>query len=97
RDKLVTGVQTCALPILQGDRYSGEWARERFREHGVVYELAAIHLNVLVNKRICVWPKGRTKIWFRITAANGTSGNSNSGIPQDRSEERRVGKECRCR
>jgi hypothetical protein len=24
-----------------GDRYAGEWPRERFREHGIAYELAA--------------------------------------------------------
>ena len=26
---------------MTGDRYAGEWPRERFREHGITYETAA--------------------------------------------------------
>ena len=26
---------------LQGDRYAGEWPRERFRTHGIAYEVAS--------------------------------------------------------
>jgi len=29
------------LSSVQGDRYAGEWPRERFREHGIAYEPAA--------------------------------------------------------
>ena len=28
------------LKKVTGDRYAGEWPRERFREHGVTYEIA---------------------------------------------------------
>ncbi len=32
---------TYRIAEVQGDRYAGDWARERFREHGIAYELAA--------------------------------------------------------
>jgi hypothetical protein len=34
-------LKTYRITEVQGDRYGGEWARERFREHGIAYELAA--------------------------------------------------------
>jgi hypothetical protein len=34
-------LKTYRITEVQGDRYSGEWARERFREHGITYEMAA--------------------------------------------------------
>src|SRR5205823_6971817 len=62
RDKLVTGVQTCALPI-SGENRAGA-RRDPARPHPQ-------------------WPGG--------TRRQGTGDN------EERSEERRVGKECRCR
>jgi hypothetical protein len=34
-------LKSCGLSAVQGDRYGGEWPRERFREHGVEYVAAA--------------------------------------------------------
>src|SRR2546425_8520153 len=68
RDKLVTGVQTCALPILKADRW---------------ISLAS------------AWTNSASKV------ADGSRARSASAGPRTRlflrSEERRVGKECRSR
>jgi hypothetical protein len=34
-------LKTYRITEVQGDRYAGEWPRERFREHGIAYETAA--------------------------------------------------------
>jgi hypothetical protein len=34
-------LKTYRIAEVQGDRYAGDWPRERFREHGISYELAA--------------------------------------------------------
>ena len=34
-------LKTYRITEVQGDRYAGEWPRERFREHGITYEPAA--------------------------------------------------------
>jgi hypothetical protein len=34
-------LKTYRIAEVQGDRYAGDWPRERFREHGIAYELAA--------------------------------------------------------
>jgi hypothetical protein len=34
-------LKTYRITEVQGDRYAGEWPRERFREHGITYETAA--------------------------------------------------------
>src|SRR5205823_6940448 len=71
RDKLVTGVQTCALPISAGSAPPPRSGRSRPRGP---WERLPIP---------CFLPAGchRTR----------------SGCHTGRSEERRVGKECRCR
>ena len=33
-------LKTYRITEMQGDRYAGEWPRERFRQHGIAYELA---------------------------------------------------------
>ncbi len=33
-------LKTYRITEVQGDRYAGEWPRERFREHGITYETA---------------------------------------------------------
>src|SRR5687767_15306772 len=78
RDKLVTGVQTCALPIFTA---------------GVTGDLMRVELGVgcdsgaLIVEIVNLWP-GRP--------VPGTAVRSRITIPA-RSEERRVGKECRAR
>src|SRR5687767_15853323 len=77
RDKLVTGVQTCALPIWarsfqQGDSYMLELLEAVGREHGFSMD---VPLNTFSEAQMKVLMYGADK----------------------RSEERRVGKECRSR
>src|SRR5205823_10056925 len=87
RDKLVTGVQTCALPIL-------------FKPHGIVLEEARKVADDLglpywwLNEQASVYISGKEDIsrrrvfdhpGLRVMAAS----------PAHRSEERRVGKEGR--
>jgi hypothetical protein len=36
-----TVLKSYRISNVTGDRYAGEWPRERFREHGIAYELAA--------------------------------------------------------
>src|SRR5438874_8217288 len=68
RDLYVTGVQTCALPILTGDRYLPDAMlnSERWFSGHIRYQVAV--------------PNG----WYTV-------------LLYFRSEERRVGKECRSR
>src|SRR2546425_8001779 len=79
RDKLVTGVQTCALPIsdrarAQIQREGGRENRRSGRRHG------ATHVNDSL-KNIFTVTDLRNRVLFTL----------------GRSEERRVGKECRSR
>src|SRR5207244_7521045 len=67
RDDLVTGVQTCALPICRSHIRIRPWLRR------------------LITRLIAIVPAALTAIFF------GESGTAR------RSEERRVGKECRAR
>src|SRR5687767_15764909 len=71
RDKLVTGVQTCALPISVGGRS--------------VQRTDALHLGVVV----------RVRVEREVEAVGRTAAELRDIV--DRSEERRVGKECRSR
>src|SRR2546423_5902305 len=80
RDKLVTGVQTCALPIL-----IRAWGFFRGTgQYPSAEELASARANV-------GWQK------VELEAGNRTVHFSRKGVELDRSEERRVGKECRSR
>src|SRR5205823_12087966 len=91
RDTLVTGVQTCALPISRNvisangrgvDLFSGDdnTVQGNFIGTDVTGTVVLSNPNVGVN-------------------TNGTSNNFIGGLTATpgRSEERRVGKECRCR
>src|SRR2546425_6111657 len=78
RDKLVTGVQTCALPICEY-RLGRLLGRSRFAE---VYYGEHLDLNIPVAIKVLHWR------YIREGA---------SKFLDQRSEERRVGKECRSR
>src|SRR5690606_40370988 len=73
RDFHVTGVQTCALPIL---RYGEIPAHLHFREPNPYIPWERLPVRVVTERER--WPEGAERI---------------AGV---RSEERRVGKECRC-
>src|SRR2546422_3408569 len=78
RDVAVTGVQTCALPILPlTEVESNDWRFEEFDAHagsGGGHSLSGLR-----------------------SAATGLPRNRHVMDPDGRSEERRVGKECRSR
>src|SRR2546425_6589296 len=81
RDKLVTGVQTCALPISWVARlHGGSW----LRLDGPPWDWRA-------ELEAGLWEGGNARGWECL-------GNDRSTTDTDsRSEERRVGKECRSR
>src|SRR5438094_9934340 len=70
RDRTVTGVQTCALPI---------WCRARTRPS------------------TCCWCGRATSLSTCRTALSTWESPARTSWPRRRSEERRVGKECRSR
>src|SRR3712207_8338225 len=80
RDIGVTGVQTCALPILRGDRVVGALQDERRRAH-------ALEVLSVVGEERRTGEGGRD---LGVGAAEAVR-------QLLRSEERRVGKECRSR
>src|SRR5687767_15199429 len=77
RDKLVTGVQTCALPISGVHGWPRSLAEQRVPDRPRESERRCF------SGRICEALEGARR--YRASG------------PMDRSEERRVGKECRCR
>src|SRR5437868_9762092 len=77
RDRNVTGVQTCALPIYEGDALP---PRPIFRRE--------VGRNVVVGTEIGLHRRQQILLG-RLRLLKGLAG--------ERSEERRVGKECRCR
>src|SRR5205823_11425305 len=83
RDKLVTGVQTCALPILRTLR----WATLVKAATGQ-FELHCYGLRTTGSVL------GRPT-YARGKAARATLAERDWTLPSGRSEERRVGKECR--
>src|SRR5260370_41942606 len=93
RDSSVTGVQTCALPISH-DRVFHQW-RVLWREDDAENALGATAHQVT---------DGRRDRGLRKTHAGGNGEliaervfQRGALLPRDRSEERRVGKECRSR
>src|SRR5205807_7284648 len=82
RDYKVTGVQTCALPIFVSNN-----ARRRARcaSEDVPFVTRSTALN-LYGCRFDEWPPSKRRWWLRALQQR----------PR-RSEERRVGKECRSR
>src|SRR5205823_6744567 len=93
RDKLVTGVQTCALPIYI---ISGNTQR------GVRITGVGSDVNVVAGNYIGLMPDGTTALANGIDGVlidNGPKynriGTNGDGLGTTRSEERRVGKEGR--
>src|SRR5207244_6217674 len=85
RDDLVTGVQTCALPICEDGRFVPE---------GQLGRIASLHeaREHLLHQR-CTRPE-----FFLEAVLNETGHRVIKAVRQrQRSEERRVGKECRYR
>src|SRR2546421_611274 len=78
RDLIVTGVQTCALPISQGNT--------------VTTATTSITLAIGTNPA-----SGTLAGTTTVAAVSGVATFSDLSIDKARSEERRVGKECRSR
>src|SRR5205823_7703173 len=97
RDKLVTGVQTCALPISQahGLRSVGIHpnAQPQLRSPTMPLMIACSHC----NKRLKVPDTAMGKRVKCPGCGLAFLASDSSGADTERSEERRVGKECRWR
>src|SRR5207249_9015014 len=95
RDRNVTGVQTCALPISPAavtvNTDAGQCSAT-----GVSLGVPAIADNCpgasYSSDAPASYPKGNTTVTWTVTDASG-----NTATASQRSEERRVGKECRAR
>src|SRR5699024_11917111 len=92
RDRNVTGVQTCALPILNkailkltDDDYNNNGMTQLVAERGPAYNINIKIFNEL-QRTITGWPGGKPNV-----------DDSNRPERAERSEERRVGKESRRR
>src|SRR3989440_4561411 len=81
RDLIVTGVQTCALPISTSTRDA--CATQRLTTRPFIEQC-----RVSAGRRFCKFHPERFAFPARANSA---------GEPETRSEERRVGKECRSR
>src|SRR5205823_11447033 len=90
RDKLVTGVQTCALPISPSTY--GNYISRKHRQWDLFHNC----LNFRKEMHTAIRKNGRFAHQCLLSLP--TAGQiSIARIRCDRSEERRVGKECRCR
>src|SRR5690606_40927651 len=87
RDFHVTGVQTCALPILAG----WEAISRRHQDQAVLFELADEEDDLQVMEEVGRELAGLEKEVESLELASLLNGEYDS----HRSEERRVGKECR--
>src|SRR5205823_10402958 len=86
RDKLVTGVQTCALPICR--KWMGDYIVQFFR---------IVHSAYARSHDVSRW-HNLHDIWSRTDAEHLLKiGSFHARFYLCRSEERRVGKECRSR
>src|SRR5206468_8948067 len=92
RDLIVTGVQTCALPISAHRGGEGARGRSTSRRRRIMgHKVNPIGLRVGINR---TWDSR----WFASRAEYGRLLHEDMHIRDHilRSEERRVGKECRC-
>src|SRR5207249_7708504 len=95
RDRNVTGVQTCALPILNGKAFSGGpvWFQTTVDDYGEVWIDGEIDRAFGGSGRGCVSGFNKPN---RVRLQKDTGKvEKKKKIMRDRSEERRVGKECR--
>src|SRR5205823_8803160 len=94
RDKLVTGVQTCALPIFLRAKLSpvrNPGPSDGLRASTVARSAAESNSSTVARSQ-------ETNRAMRATQTSATAwGERASRIERSRSEERRVGKECRAR
>src|SRR5207249_9778700 len=88
RDRNVTGVQTCALPIYLGDDDLGDL----FGRQGLITRQCAVRMDAEVAEQLIL---GHDAL-LRIDAASEAyfSAKAVDVVRTPRSEERRVGKEC---
>src|SRR5438093_7543651 len=83
RDWSVTGVQTCALPISRGENFSRYW-----------FSIALVAARAWARSGECL---AGTRRALPGDGARHSVKGVEDGDDQARSEERRVGKECRSR
>src|SRR5206468_8842144 len=91
RDLIVTGVQTCALPILKPLKLGFQSIRSRFLDH----QVAMLHGRMTAADKEATMQRfkaGEIDILVSTTVIE-----VGIDVPNARSEERRVGKEWRAR
>src|SRR5207247_5799866 len=93
RDPLVTGVQTCALPIFERIRsFVGFETSQRMKVGGVVVK--GLLPDLLRRRRLAEGAPKSVKLVHHSVAHLKSTG-SHAALEASRSEERRVGKEWR--
>jgi hypothetical protein len=55
-------LKTYSITTVRGDRYAGEWPRERFREHGIGYELSDRPKSEIYRDCLPIFNAGRAEI-----------------------------------
>src|SRR5205823_10558774 len=97
-DKLVTGVQTCALPILAPScSHVTEFATIATRSSGVMARFVGGPKIEFISGKLMT-TLGDSGLEMSTTEMESWPGATNLRLPSaSRSEERRVGKECRVR
>src|SRR5205823_8455189 len=97
RDKLVTGVQTCALPISSPGRMSSVASMPMFGVSSVFFHgIGLRHIGMPARIDCGLPPPGGNRITSYFALRFGSFAAS-WVLMYERSEERRVGKECRLR
>src|SRR5205823_9328722 len=87
RDKLVTGVQTCALPICEGRERAGGDVERRDRRGSRPEDAREVVADRLQRVELAALDQ--------VHAAEDVVDQRDTRLTGARSEERRVGKECR--
>src|SRR5207245_6878995 len=91
RDATVTGVQTCALPICENSR-PGFPRKNVAPHHGSAWTNSASALGI---REVLLGNLGGSR--YTSKERDTETGNDDFGASYFRSEERRVGKECKLR
>src|SRR5205807_6519762 len=96
-DYKVTGVQTCALPISVQDVEAGVG---EVVEASIDLGVVVIQLDPIFGERVAdaleIWMRELHVVFFVDEADDVVEDEDSFDCVAERSEERRVGKECRC-
>jgi hypothetical protein len=60
--EFATLLKSYGIPSIQGDRYAGEWPRERFRAHGIDYEVSDTPKSMIYAELLPVLNSGQCEL-----------------------------------